>query len=736
MNANSLALTVSVVGLILFSADWRKLDAAEAPTDAAASHARMLEELEIVRDQTADTNTYLGDARARMLREVVAKFGRETPAADRFDAHMQLGIAELNLGQERVAIDHFLSARETFASSGLPDGLKSECLYFLAVAYIRLGETENCCRQPSPESCLFPIQGGGVHTDKEGSTAAIAVLEEILRQQDLSPKLTSDSAWLLNLAHMTLGTWPDGVAPQWRIRLPEKEAGGAAFPRFPNVAADRGLGSFGLAGGVAADDFDGDGRIDLFVSCWDSKVAIRFFQQQPDGSFLDRSQKANLDGLFGGLNLLQADYDNDGDLDLLVLRGAYLGKAGRHPNSLLRNEGVGPDGVPHFVDVTHLVGLGDVPAPTQVAGWADYDLDGDLDLFLGNETAFGHQAACQLFRNDKGVFEDVSAASGVENFRLTKGCSWGDYDGDGDPDLYVSNLGGPNRLYRNQGDGSFIDVAKGLGVDGPDRSFPTWFWDFNNDGALDLFVSNYTTGGEAYWPYYRGEKLDDSAVAALYVGDGKGGFVNQVREAGLDAPMVPMGSNFGDLNNDGFPDIYLGTGTPNYADIVPNLLFMNEKGERFIDRTIESGTGHLQKGHGVAFADFDDDGDVDIFEQMGGAVPGDSYYDALFENPGSFATHWLKVRLRGTRSNSFGIGSRIRVVIEENGVERSVYAHVNSGGSFGANPLTQHLGLGKATSLKRLEVFWPATGETQIIDSPPFDQRIVITEGKPLWEKF
>ena len=147
-----------------------------------------------------------------------------------------------------------------------------------------------------------------------------------------------------------------------------------------------------------------------------------------------------------GLNLLQADYDNDGDLDIYVLRGAWLGQAGRHPDSLLRN-----DGKARFRDATFDAGLGEAHYPTQTAAWADYDNDGDLDLYVGNEVF-----PCRLFRNNgDGSFTDVAEFAGVTNDDVAKAVVWGDYDGDRYPDLYVSNFGGPNRLYHNNGDGTF-----------------------------------------------------------------------------------------------------------------------------------------------------------------------------------------------------------------------------------------------------------------------------------------
>src|SRR5262249_32351413 len=156
--------------------------------------------------------------------------------------------------------------------------------------------------------------------------------------------------------------------------------------------------------------------------------------------------------------------------------------------------------------------------------------------------------------------------------------------------------------------------------------------------------------------------------------------------SGLDDVTVTMGSNFGDLDNDGFLDMYLGTGFPEYEGLVPNKLYWNRGGKRFADVTTDAGMGHLQKGHAVAFADLDGDGDQDVFAKMGGAFKGDPFGAALFQNPG-FGNHWIGLELVGTRSNRAAIGARIRCEIHEQGATRSVYKHVNCGGSFGANPL-------------------------------------------------
>jgi hypothetical protein len=175
---------------------------------------------------------------------------------------------------------------------------------------------------------------------------------------------------------------------------------------------------------------------------------------------------------------------------------------------------------------------------------------------------------------------------------------------------------------------------------------------------------------------------------------------------------MPMGANFGDVDNDGYPDIYLGTGSPSYASMVPNVLLLNKEGKYFVDVTASSGTGELHKGHGVAFADMDNDGDEDIITSIGGAMPGDSHAFRLFENPGN-GNDWISLKLVGVKANRAAIGARIKVTVKgQAGIERAIYRTVGSGGSFGASPLQQHIGLGKSAQIVSLEILWPGGART------------------------
>jgi hypothetical protein len=198
----------------------------------------------------------------------------------------------------------------------------------------------------------------------------------------------------------------------------------------------------------------------------------------------------------------------------------------------------------------------------------------------------------------------------------------------------------------------------------------------------------------------------------LYKNLGTGAFRDVTKETGLDKVFMPMGANFGDVNNDGYPNIYLGTGNPSYASLLPNVLLLNKEGKYFVDVTASSGTGELHKGHGVAFADIDNDGDEDIITSIGGAQPGDNHAFRLFENPGN-GNDWISLKLVGVKANRAAIGARIKVTVK-NGAEgtRSIYRTVGSGGSFGASPLQQHIGLGKSAQITSIEIVWPGSNRT------------------------
>ncbi len=395
-------------------------------------------------EQSADevsipANVYANEARVIAFRAALA--AAEDDRAQRV-AQFQLALELLRAGRPEEAIPLFEDVLDRVRTSErtMPRNVATATRY-LALAYLRLGEQMNCLQRHATDSCLFPIRGSGVHVDQQGSRAAEDLYASLLREQpnDL------DSRWLLNIAAMTLGDYPDGVPEAWRID-PSAFASQDRMPRFYDIAPALGIAEFGLAGGVATEDFDGDGYIDIMCSSWGPRDQLKLFRNQGDGTFRDQTAGAGLFGITGGLNLIHADYDNDGAPDVLVLRGAWCGELGRVPNSLLRNLGDGT-----FEDVTDAAGVLSF-FPTQTAVWADFDRDGQLDLFIGNESSPPLRHPCELYRNNgDGTFTECAASAGVAHLGYVKGVVAGDVDGDRWPDLYLSCDGEPNVLFRNLG---------------------------------------------------------------------------------------------------------------------------------------------------------------------------------------------------------------------------------------------------------------------------------------------
>ncbi|MDX1477770.1 MAG: CRTAC1 family protein [Saprospiraceae bacterium] len=594
----------------------------------------------------------------------------------------------------------------------------------LATAYLRIGEQENCIGDRSHASCIVPIAGDGIYTMTKGSEKAIELALDIL--QDYPED--AETIWLLNVAHMTLGTYPDGVPAQWQV--PESAfRSDYQLPRFRDVSRAAGLSGTGLAGGCAVDDFNNDGLLDIIASSWSIHDGLRYFVNLGNGRFEERTAGMQLDGITSGLNIEHADYDNDGDLDLFILRGAWLFDDGAIPNSLLRNNGDGS-----FTDVTIEAGLLSYAA-TQTAEWADFNLDGWLDLFVGTETSQRASFPCEFYlSNGDGTFTNAIAEIGVDVKGFVKGCAAGDVNNDGWPDLYISYYQQPNKLLLNNGTeaGSvtFREIGEAAGVGQPLISFPTWIWDFNNDGWDDIFVSGYGSGGLApardFVLNARGQQL--GGQPRLYINQGDLTFRDMSQAYGLTANLYTMGCNFGDLDNDGYEDMYLGTGDPEYTSIVPNKMYRNNAGRGLQDVTSSGGFGHIQKGHAVGFGDFDNDGDQDIFQVLGGAYDGDVFENILFENPGVPEHNWVILRLVGTKSNRSAIGAKVRVTTDTG---QTFYRTVTSGSSFGGSSLQVELGLGRAGSIRELHVTWPHRESTpQSFGEVPINTCILLTEGQ------
>jgi hypothetical protein len=664
------------------------------------------------------------------IAELEARLAREESVETRGAISWALAREKMRRGDLDGALALLEKATAEQPESG---AWKDRLIYMTAATELRRGEAANCIDNHNAASCILPLAPEGVHRPGELARRAGDLYAALWSASPGDPRYR----WLLNLSRSLTGDNPGGVpsAAVWEAPVPEAPGG---LERWVNLAPALGLHAWDLAGGAAMDDFDGDGLLDLISTTWDPCGSAKAWRNLGAEGFVEVTAKWGLAGQFGALNLVHADYDDDGDLDLYLLRGAWLGAEGRIRNSLLENRIGGPEGA--FVDVTASAGLAYPAYPTQTAGWSDYDGDGDLDLYVGNESAAGSNMGpgsgvtsgrsypSQLFRNNaNGTFSDVARQAGVTNERFSKGVAWGDFDNDGAPDLYVSNIG-PNRLYRNRGDGTFVDVAEALGVTEPaGSSLATWFFDYDSDGDLDIWVGTYAAGVEDVFRGYLGSG-SGAGHPRLFRNEG-GSFTDVSRAAGMDQSLLPMGANYGDLDGDGRPDIVLGTGAPNFDAMMPNVALRNLGGSGFEDVSFISGLAHLQKGHGVAFGDVDNDGDLDLFQQLGGAYPFDAFTNALYQNPGQDAS-WVVLRLRGRQANGFGVGARLAVHILENGATRTIHEVAGSGGSFGGSSMQQEIGLGEATRIESVEILWPGSGTRQTLEDLPLRRWIEITEGE------
>ncbi len=678
--------------------------------------------------------------------------------AQQLPVQMELANELLRAGDSAASVDTLEALLKTVAEQhlALPDSVARTLHQSLALAYLRLGEQDNCVDAHGRRSCIFPLSKEAVHQKTRGAEGAVreyTLLLERYPPRDAEQNALPDdlSCWLLNIAYMQLGKYPAGVPRKWLapadLFRSEHDIG-----EFTDVAAQANLLFMLHSGGVAVQDFDGDGLLDIAVTGSYPLDQMRLYHNNGDGTFSDRTAQAGLTGELGGLNLVATDYNNDGHPDLLVLRGGWWGQFGKYPLSLLRNNGDGT-----FDDVTEQAGLLSAH-PTQTAAWADYDNDGWLDLFVGHESTPvgenppGDPFPSQLFHNNHdGTFTSVPGAAGMADLGWVKGVAWGDYNNDGRPDLYVSVRNGPNHLFRNDGPSEagpetepeagpeaaghpsplhwkFTDVTKQAGVAAPNDSFATWFFDYDNDGWPDIFVAGYSAGSMEDVGAYELGHAAHAELPRLYHNNHDGTFTEVSHQAHLDRGILTMGAGFGDLDNDGWLDVYLGNGEPSYEALLPNPMFRNREGKTFQDVTTSGGFCNLQKGHGVAFADFENAGNEDVFEEMGGAFPGDAFMSSLYRNPGH-GNHWITLQLEGVQTNRAAFGARIDVTCIDQGRLRHIYRTVGYTSSFGGNPFRQHIGVGQAEVVQGIDIAWPVSATTQHFSNVAVDHNYLVREG-------
>ena len=524
--------------------------------------------------------------------------------------------------------------------------------------------------------------------------------------------------------------------------------------RFTNITAQSGIkfvhykGANGISinreefgPGVCVGDFDSDGWQDIYFvngrDLYNRGISVRnaLYRNNGHGTFSDVSDAANVPGTGYGLGCVWGDYDNDGHPDLFVTQ------FGR--NVLHHNNGNGT-----FTDVTEKAGVAGMESGAFHSGatFLDYDRDGYLDLYVGSYVALGPdarryciisgvQTSCppSVYRgspdalyhnNGDGTFTNVTQKTNIfqpEGKNLAVGAF--DYDNDGWPDLFVANDGLDAYLYHNRRNGTFEEAGlmTGMALAGQGQTMAAMcisLGDYDNDGNLDLYISDFQKSSDHVWH-----------------NDGKGFFDEVSDAAGITLPtreVLSFGGGFFDYDNDGWLDIFIANGhvypevekaTPEVHYKQTNTLFHNEHNGKFVETTRQAGPGFETPyvGRGVAFADFDNDGFVDVLVANNGDSP------LLLHNSAGNGNHFLSFRLVGTKSNRDAMGARIRVA----GGGISQIREIAGGGSYlSQSDLRANFGMGKAAQALTVEVKWPS-GAQQTFRNVEADKFYIITEGAP-----
>jgi tetratricopeptide (TPR) repeat protein len=518
------------------------------------------------------------------------------------------------------------------------------------------------------------------------------------------------------LASRSLGGYPNRVPFEYRMEL--KAGYAPARVQFEDIAARIGIDKICAGRGTAVFDYNNDGLLDVAISA--AHAGCTLYRNNGDGTFTDVSISSGLDHCINGFVIIAGDYDNDGFTDLFVTRqGFYYGDCG-----LYHNNGDGT-----FTNVTEKAGVQSW-GPAYTASWVDYDCDGFLDLFIGYNLGgmFDRRRPNRLFHNNgDGTFTDVTERAGLNTVYTTIGSCWGDYNNDGYPDLFLSSGIGRPQLFRNNGDGTFTDVSAAAGITDFVVGTTCGFVDYNNDGWLDIVQYSWSDHEDVIETMKTGRGPDDGSPLVIYHNNGDGTFTAKTREIGLDGCWGTMSGSFADVNNDGYVDLLLGNGSPRMERLEPFVLLENKRGH-FRNTTFSAGLPFFGKSHGTNSADLFGDGRMSIIIACGGGYPGDLLQTAV-HCPRELPGNYLNVRLTGTKSNRDGNGARITL----RSGNKLQMREVNHGTSFGCLPLEQHFGLGAVTHVDSIEIRWPS-GLVQKVRNPPVNETIRVIEAQPGWE--
>jgi tetratricopeptide (TPR) repeat protein len=650
--------------------------------------------------------------------------GHEKDESLRKQYRLQLGINFSYAGMYDSAI---ALANEVIDKADTADA-ESKDMYFTflfirAMTWQRMGETYNCRTNHGPSSCILPFDKQAIHKLQTGSRNAIRYYEALLRSHPDAYVII----WLLNMCYETIGLYPDSVPRPYLIDLKKYDSPGHVLEKFVDVSSPAGVNARSSYGGADVEDFNNDGLLDIFTCSFRLSDHVHLYINDGKGEFIDKTVESGLGDIIGGCFSTHVDYNNDGFMDILIVRGGWLSLAGNLPPTLLRNNGDGT-----FTDVTIEAGLLKF-SPCQSASWADVNNDGLPDLFLASERWDSASSPSSLYiNNGNGTFKDVSRATGLYVDAFVKGAVFGDINNDGLQDLFVSTYGSENYLFLNKGVDEagiphFEDISKSAGVKTNDKSFGCAFFDFNNDGWEDLLVIGYDYEAPCLTEEYLGGPVKH--MPKLFINNHDNTFTDIAQQAGLNRSVYAMGLNYGDIDNDGFLDLYCGTGSGSLASLFPNLMFKNINGDHFDDVTTETGTGCLQKGHSVCFGDMDNNGSLDFYLVQGGAVEDDKFFNSLFINKNN-KNNWVDIRLAGTKSNKSAIGARIRMIYEDKEKHlHEVYRTVSTGASYGANTFSQKLGIGSSGKIVSIRITWPTSNIVQEFKNVQVNKFYLATEG-------
>ena len=523
--------------------------------------------------------------------------------------------------------------------------------------------------------------------------------------------------WMLRALTLHAGQSESKIPEGFRLKVP---AGDRAIFQLRDVTKACGAERMALGRGASWGDFDNDGREDILVGA--ERAPFCLLRNRGEGSFEDVADRVGLHDPVGlGCYASQfIDYDNDGFQDIFLTSNGW-GGGGRL--FLFHNEGG-----KRFTDVTARAGLGGT-LNAFGASWADYDNDGRADLAVATgiiDPEGGDRV--RLFHNEgNGKFREVGEQAGLSQRARWISLCWGDYDGDGRQDLLAASFDQGPFLFRNLGDGRFEDVSVKAGIRTQTHAYTPEFFDFDNDGILDLFVSTYPKGDlqvkDMIDAHLTGV-VPSSQRQLLFRNNGDGTFHNVSDQAGITGWYGGMSSQVGDLDNDGFDEIVIGTGNPALDWTEPKPLFHNNGEGQFSDIAQSAGLIHFGMLHGTALADYDNSGNLSLFGSFGGFYWGTRESAKLYRNLGS-GNSSLEIRLIGTRSNRDAIGTKVSAFAGKN----RVHKWVNGGNGFGcANSKIVHVGLGREKRVDRLDIQWPS-GLRQSFKNVSVGQRIEITEG-------